>query len=89
MDESGFSYRSFEGTPTILKKQLEILIYKNSKVGTLDIVGMFPNVPVKKTLEVTQDKLEKDKIWLPAIARTKWRVDDIMTLLEILIETYV
>ena len=29
-------------------------------MGTLDIVGMFPNVPVKQTLQVTRDKLEKD-----------------------------
>ena len=52
-------------------------------MGTLDIVGMFPNVPVKKTLEVTRDKLEKDET---LAARTKWSVDDIMSLLEILIE---
>ena len=30
-------------------------------MGTLDIVGMFPNVPVKQTLQVTRDKLEKDE----------------------------
>ena len=29
-------------------------------MGTLDKVGMFPNVPVKKTLEIARDKLEKD-----------------------------
>ena len=45
----------------------------------------FLNVPVKKTLEVTQDKLEKDKT---LAARTKWSVYGIMSLLEISIETY-
>jgi hypothetical protein len=54
-------------------------------MGTLDVVGMFPNVPVKKTLEITQAKLEQDET---LAARTKWSVDDIMSLLEISIETY-
>ena len=54
-------------------------------MGTLDIVGMFPNVPVKQTLQVTRDKLEKDET---LSSRTKWSVDEIMKLLEISIETY-
>ena len=54
-------------------------------MGTLDIVEMFPNVPVQKTLKVTRDKLKKEET---LAARTKWRVDDIMSLLEISIETY-
>ena len=54
-------------------------------MGTLDVVGMFRNVPVKKTLEITRAKLEKDET---LAARTKWSVDDIMNLLEISIETY-
>jgi len=29
-------------------------------IGTLDIIGMFPNVPVQKTLEVVREKLETD-----------------------------
>ena len=31
-------------------------------MGTLDILGMFGNKPVKKTLQVTRDKLENDNI---------------------------
>ena len=54
-------------------------------MGTLDIVGMFPNVPVKQTLQVTRDKLEKDET---LSSQTKWSVDEIMKLLEISIETY-
>ena len=29
-------------------------------LGTLDIVGMFPNVPMQKTLEVVREEQEKD-----------------------------
>ena len=54
-------------------------------MGMLDVVGMFPNVPVKKMLEIMRAKLEQDET---LAARTKWSVDDIMSLLEISIETY-
>ena len=53
-------------------------------IGTLDIVGMFPNIPVAKTLEVTREELENDET---LSGRTKWKIDDIMKLLEISIET--
>ena len=55
-------------------------------MGTLDIFGMFTNVQVKKTLEVTLDKLKKD---VTLAARTKWSVADIMSLLEVSIEMYI
>ena len=54
-------------------------------MGTLDIVGMFPNIPVKKTLEVVREELLNDDT---LGSRTKWEIDDIMKLLEITIETY-
>ena len=54
-------------------------------VGSLDIVGMFPNIPVKKALEVVREELENDQ---DLSSRTDWGVDDIMKLLEISIETY-
>ena len=54
-------------------------------IGTLDVVGMFPNIPVAKTLEVTREELENDET---LSGRTKWKIDDIMKLLEISIETY-
>ena len=54
-------------------------------IGTLDIIGMFPNVPVQKTLEVVREKLETDD---SLKLRTKWEVKDIMKLLEISVETY-
>jgi len=60
-------------------------IIEGDRMGTLDVVGMFPNVPVKKTLEITREKLMKDE---SLSERTEWSVDDIMKLLEISIETY-
>ena len=54
-------------------------------MGSLDVVGMFPNIPVKKTLEVVREELEADE---SLKSRTKWGIDDIMKLLEISIETY-
>jgi hypothetical protein len=54
-------------------------------IGSLDIIGMFPNVPVKKTLEVVREELQKDETLK---SRTDWEIDDIMKLLEISIETY-
>ena len=53
-------------------------------IGSLDIIGMFPNVPVKKTLEVVREELQKDETLK---LRTDWEIDDIMKLLEIFIET--
>ena len=46
---------------------------------------MFPNVPLKKTLEVVREELENDDTLQ---MRTKWEIDDNMKLLEISIETY-
>ena len=54
-------------------------------IGALDIVGMFPNVPVKKTLEVVIEELQNGSTLK---SRTDWEIDDIMKLLEISIETY-
>ena len=57
-----------------------INLQEGDRMGTLDIVGMFPNVPVKQTLQITRNKLEKDET---LSARTKWSVDEIMKLQEI------
>ena len=46
---------------------------------------MFPNIPVKKALEVVREELENDQ---DLSSRMDWGVDDIMKLLEISIETY-
>jgi len=54
-------------------------------MASLDIVGLYPSIPLKKALEVIREKLEADDT-LPS--RTDWKVDDIMKLLEISMETY-
>ena len=63
----------------------DVEVQDKDLIGTLDIVGMFPNIPVAKTLEVTREELENDET---LSGRTKWKIDDIMKLLEISIETY-
>ena len=60
-------------------------LQEGDRMGTLDIGGMFSNVPVKQTFQVTRDKLEKDET---LSSKTKLSVDEIMKLLEISIETY-
>ena len=50
-----------------------------------DVVGMFPNVPVKKTLDVVKEELQNDE---RLRGRTDWKVEDISKLLEISVETY-
>ena len=60
-------------------------VQEEDLIGSLDIVGMFPNVPLKKTLEVVREELDNDDTLQ---LRTKWEIDDIMKLLEISIETY-
>ena len=46
---------------------------------------MFPNIPVKKALEVVREELENDET---LSGQTKWKVNDIIKLLDISIETY-
>ena len=60
-------------------------VQEEDLIGSLDIVGMFPNVPLKKTLEVVREELHNDDT---LHLRTEWEIDDIMKLLEISIETY-
>jgi hypothetical protein len=50
-------------------------------MGSLDIVG----IPVKKALEVVREELKSDET---LSCRINWKVDDIIKLLEISIETY-
>ena len=54
-------------------------------MASLDIVGLYPSIPLKKALEVIREKLEADDT---LSSRTDWSVDDIMKLLEISMETY-
>ena len=54
-------------------------------MASLDVVALYPSIPIKKTLEIVKEELEADET-LPS--RTKWQVDDIMKLLEIAMETH-
>jgi len=83
LDEGGASY--IRDTYHFKETIKDIQLQEKDIMGILDIVGMFPNVPVRKTLEIARDKLEKDET---LASRTKWKVDDIIKLLEISIETY-
>ena len=51
---------------------------------SLDIVGLYPSVPVKKALEIVRKKMEDETLQ----SRTEWKFDDIMTLFEISLETH-
>ena len=83
IDEKG---ESFIRDTYHFKEMLDaVKIEEGCIIGTLDIIGMFPNVPVQKTLEVVREKLETDD---SLKSRTKWEVKDIMKLLEISVETY-
>jgi len=83
IDEKG---ESFIKDTYHFKEMLEsVKVLDEYTIGALDIVGMFPNVPVKKTLEVVREELQKDDTLK---SRTDWEIDDIMKLLEFSIETY-
>ena len=83
IDEKG---ESFIKDTYHFKEMLEsVKVLDEYTIGALDIVGMFPNVPVKKTLEVVREELQNGSTLK---SRTDWEIDDIMKLLEISIETY-
>ena len=63
----------------------DINLDEDCLMASLDIVGLYPSVPVKKALEIVRKKLEEDETLQ---SRTEWKVDDIMTLLEISLETH-
>ena len=83
IDERGESY--IKDTYHFKEMLSQVSMQHGFSMGSLDIVGMFPNIPVKKALEVVREELENDET---LSGRTKWKVDDIIKLLEISIETY-
>ena len=83
IDEKGESF--IKDTYHFKEMLSKIEMQHGFKMGSLDIIGMFPNIPVKKALEIVREELENDET---LSGRTKWKVDDIMKLLEISIETY-
>jgi len=83
IDEKG---KSFIRDTYHFKEMLqEVEVREDDIIGSLDVVGMFPNIPVKKTLSIVKEELHNDE---NLKSRTKWEVEDISKLLEISIETY-
>ena len=64
---------------------MQVEFEENDIIRSLDIVGMFPNVLVKKTLEIVHDELWSDE---SLGYRTEWKPEDISKLLEISVETF-
>jgi hypothetical protein len=57
----------------------------NCRLFSLDVVALYPSIPLKKTLEIVREELENDA---SLCDRTDWSVDDIMKVLNIALETY-
>ena len=49
----------------------EVEVREDDIIGSLDVVGMFPNIPVKKTLSIVKAELHNDE---NLKSRTKWEV---------------
>ena len=63
----------------------EVEVRDDAILGSLDLVGMFPNILGRKTLEVVKEELREDETLRN---RTDWKPEDISKLLEISVETY-
>ena len=59
LDEKGESF--LRDTYHFKESIRDVEVQDRDLIGTLDIVGMFPNIPVAKTLEVTREELENDE----------------------------
>jgi hypothetical protein len=83
LDEEGAAYLkdSFH-----LKKMLkEVHLEEDYRLASLDVVALYPSIPVPKALEIVEQRLKNDA---NLESRTKWSVDQIMKLLVICLETY-
>ena len=61
-----------------LKEMLkEVNLDADCLMASLNIVGLYPSIPLKKALEVLGEKIEADDT---LSSRTDWKVDDIMKL---------
>jgi len=83
LDEKGESF--IKDTYHFKEMLAGVEIEEGDIIGSLDIVGMFPNIPVKKTLEVVNEGLLNDET---LGLRTDWKPEDISKLLEISVETF-
>ena len=83
LDEKGESF--IKDTYHFKEMLAGVEIEEGDIIGSLDIVGMFPNITVKKTLEVVNEGLLNDET---LGLRTDWKPEDISKLLEISVETF-
>jgi hypothetical protein len=83
LDKNGASYieNSFQLKQTLEKTEIR----GNYRMYSLDVVALYPSIPIRQTLEIVKRELEADK---ELSLRTDWKVEDIMKLLEIAMETY-
>ena len=69
-----------------LKKTLAgIKIDEKDIQASFDVVALYPSIPVEKALHCVKEKLRHDE---SLADRTEWKVDDIMKLLTICLETH-
>ena len=59
IDEKGESF--IKDTYNFKEMLSKIEMQHGFKMGSLDIIGMFPNIPVKKALEIVREELENDE----------------------------
>ena len=53
--------------------------------ASLDVIALYPSIPIEKALECTRNKLLNDE---SLAERTDWNADDIIKLLRICLETH-
>ena len=72
---------------TYVPKQMlsDINLDEDRLMASLNIIGIYPCIPVRKALEIVRKQMEDDETLQ---SRTEWKVDDIMALLEISLETH-
>ena len=64
---------------------LHVSMYLYDIQASFDVRALYPSIPIKKALEITRQRLYSDE---SLQTRTKWKPDDIITLLEICLETH-
>jgi hypothetical protein len=78
--------RSYVANSSDLKEELNrIEINENCRLASLDVIGLYPNIPIEKALECIRSRLREDST---LEGRTDWSIENIMKLLEICLITY-
>jgi hypothetical protein len=78
--------KSFVSNSTELKKQLQkVEIDRDCRLASLDVVSLYPSIPIEKALECTRLRLENDHT---LEGRTDWSIENIMKILRLCLITY-